>query len=156
MERELNDIMQFDLIVRVAEDGTITEPRDIHIYAELDVMPNGEDDFSISEGWELLKGFTGQYGYNGPVMHPSEFIGGGLERHIRETPGYYVTLVVSASCNYEKHTPLGYGGFPGSRVCSCGATCCEEPSTECTEDTGCDCEPAGWAIAYKPLETEGE
>jgi len=156
MAKDLNDIMQFDHVVMVAEDGTITDRLDIYCDAELNVMTNGEDDFYLPTGWELLKGFTGQYGYNGPVMHSSEYVGGGLERHIRETPGYYVVLIVYASCNYEKHTPLGYGAFPGSRECSCGATCCEEPSTDCTEDSGCDCEPAGWAIAYKPLETEGE
>lgn len=26
----------------------------------------------------------------------------------------------------EGHKPLGYGGFPGSRECECGATCCED------------------------------
>jgi hypothetical protein len=43
----------------------------------------------------LLDGFSGQYGYSGPIMHPSEFIGGGMERHIRETPGLYVAVVVT-------------------------------------------------------------
>ena len=131
MKRELNDTMEFDHVVMVAEDGTITEPRDIHVYADLNVAKDGTDEFDLSDGWELLKGFTGQYGYNGPVMHSSEYVGGGLERHIKETPGYYVSLVVNASCDY--------GG-----------------TTECNVDQGCDCEPAGWAIAYKPLETEGE
>jgi hypothetical protein len=131
MAKDLNDIMQFDHVVMVAEDGTITDRLDIYCDAELNVMTNGEDDFYLPTGWELLKGFTGQYSYNGPVMHPSEFIGGGLERHIRGTPGYYVSLVVYASCDYDG-------------------------TTDCTEDSGCECEPAGWAIAYKPLETEGE
>lgn len=154
MERELNEIMEFDHIIRVAEDGTITEPRDVDIYADLNVAPDGTDEFDLSDGWELLKGFTGQYSYNGPVMHPSEFIGGGLERHIRETPGYYVALVVEARCNYEQHTKT-YSQFGANLVCSCGGTYCEDEPTLCTEESGCDCFPAGWAVAYRPLETEG-
>lgn len=131
MDKPLNEIMEFDRVIMAAEDGTITEPVDVNVYADLNVTNDGTDEFDISEGWELLKGFTGQYSYNGPVMHPSEFIGGGLERHIRETPGYYVALVVEGRCDYDG-------------------------TTVCTEDSGCDCEPAGWAIAYKPLETEGK
>lgn len=125
MGKELNDIMEFDHIIRVAEDGTITEPRDIYGYFDLNVAMDGTDQFEMSDGWELLQGFTGQYSYNGPVMHPSEFIGGGLERHIRETPGYYVALVVNGSCDYDG-------------------------TTECDVEHGCECEPAGWAVAFKP------
>lgn len=33
-------------------------------------------------GWELVTGASGQYGYRGPVMHPSEYIGGGLADRI--------------------------------------------------------------------------
>lgn len=29
-----------------------------------------------------------------------------------------------------EHYTVGFGGFPGSRVCSCGATCCEEENDE--------------------------
>jgi hypothetical protein len=122
--KSLNDMMEFDHVVEVLEDGTVNETPGIFIYAELNVNPAGEDEFSLEEGWELLQGFTGQYGYRGPVMHPSEFIGGGLERHILETPGYYVALVVNAYCDYSGET-------------------------QCEEDSGCDCEPAGWAIAFK-------
>lgn len=53
--------------------------------------PDG-DDHSLETGWELLTGFTGQYSYNGPAMHPSEYIGGGLARHILDTPGLYTVL----------------------------------------------------------------
>lgn len=46
------------------------------------------------DGWTLLSGFTGQYGYRGPVMHASETIGGGLARHILSTPGDYAVATV--------------------------------------------------------------
>lgn len=123
MTKTLSDLMEFDHVIQVHGNGTITEPRDVYCYAELNVSTTGEDQFSLSAGWTLLTGFTGQHGYRGPVMHASEFIGGGLEQHILQTPGYYVVLVVNGYCDYEE--------------------------TDCSEDSGCDCEPAGWAIAYK-------
>jgi hypothetical protein len=46
-------------------------------------------------GWEALTGYTGQYGYNGPHMHASEYLGGGLARDILATPGVYVVVVVN-------------------------------------------------------------
>ena len=65
--------------------------------------PDG-DDHSLETGWELLTGFTGQYSYNGPGMHPSEYIGGGLARHISSTPGLYAVLYGDASW-YMAHKP---------------------------------------------------
>lgn len=129
MERSLNDKMDFDHIVTVDAEGNVTDSTEDEYFELTCVLgDDGEwhDEFSIPEGWELLSGFTGQYGYNGPVMHSSEFIGGGMERHILETPGHYVALVVESHCGYtEEH---------------------------CSEESGCDCEPAGWAVAYKPLD----
>jgi hypothetical protein len=131
MARSLNEIMEFDHIIRVNADGTITEDLDMSTmdsgsYFDLAVDEDGTDIFDMSAGWTLLSGFTGQYGYNGPVMHASEYVGGGLERHIRETPGYYVVLIVNA---LETH--------------------CED----CAEfEHAIADEPAGWAVAYKPLD----
>lgn len=126
MEKSLNDLMEFDHVITVHNDGSVTDSTE-YCYADLNVAQDGSDEFDLSAGWSLLSGFTGQYGYNGPVMHPSEFIGGGLERYILETPGHYVALVVEARCDYDG-------------------------STDCTVEAGCDCEPAGWAVAYKPLD----
>lgn len=102
--RTLNDRMEFDHVIQVHADGTITEPR--NVWAP-DVMVDTDADGSIlgqherdmiesvrAQGWELLAGFTGQHGYRGPLMHASEFVGAGLERHIRETPGLYVCVIV--------------------------------------------------------------
>lgn len=123
MERTLNEIMGFDHVVEIHKDGTITEPTGIYCDAVLEVLEDGTDSFYLPEGWELLKGFTGQYSYNGPVMHASEYIGGGLERHIRESPGLYCVLMVNANC--------------------------EGAEDGCSVEDGCYCEPAGWAIAFK-------
>lgn len=125
----LSSVMEFDHIVRVNADGTVSDTDmsvgDTGSYFDLNVAPDGTDEFELSEGWTLMSGYTGQHGYNGPVMHASEFIGGRMARDILSTPGYYVLLEVQADCN---------GTEDG-----------------CSIEDGCNCEPAGWAVAYKEL-----
>lgn len=82
----LNEIMEFDHVIEVHDDGSITEPRGIY-------APELYDSELVNDDWSLLNGFSGQYRYAGPIMHQSEYIGGGMERYIRETPGIYVALV---------------------------------------------------------------
>lgn len=89
--RPLTDIMEFDHVIRVHDDGRITAPRGIW-------APELHDGELDSAGWSLLDGFSGQYRYSGPIMHSSEFIGGGMETYIRETPGVYVSLVDYPVC----------------------------------------------------------
>ena len=61
-----------------------------------------------SAGWDgLLEGFTGQYGYRGPIMHESEGIGGGLESYILENPGWYCAVVVNDG-DSEDYEPCGW------------------------------------------------
>lgn len=81
----LNDLMEFDRVVRVHVDGSVSYPS----------LPHAPEltDGEVSPGWRLLDGYSGQYGYSGPIMHTSEFIGGGMERDILSTPGVYVALV---------------------------------------------------------------
>lgn len=81
----LDDLMEFDHVIYSYGDGANAEVTDIN-------TPYFEGEDCLEEGWELLQGFTGQYDYNGPAMHPSEYVGGGLARYILENPGYYVTL----------------------------------------------------------------
>jgi hypothetical protein len=140
-EDNLNAVMEFGHVIQVLQDGTVIDrvpsvygPESLDMEVDADGQSIHADDSDIkgqakSAGWELLTGYTGQYSYNGPVMHPSEYIGGRMARDILETPGYYVALVVEAPCNYEG-------------------------STDCDIEVGCDCEPAGWAVAFKPLEGE--
>ncbi|SIC58860.1 hypothetical protein [Mycobacteroides abscessus] len=126
----LNDKMQFDHIVRVLPDGTVIDsPRNDHFDSVEEILtPDGSSQDRIEgipEGWELLRGFSGQYNYHGPTFHQSEFVGGGLERHILETPGDYVCLVAS-----------GYR---------------EDGSQPEFED---DDRGYGWWIAYRPLDKD--
>jgi hypothetical protein len=106
-ERTLNDIMTFDQVIRVRPDGTI-EDNVPGVYAPQLYMQTADDEYgsilkeheddyikqAAGQGWEILSGWTGQYGYHGICLHASELVGGGLETHIRETPGLYVTLTV--------------------------------------------------------------
>lgn len=132
-EENLNDAMEFYHIIRVHADGTVTDsPEDPYLEEAVRsvlVDPEGwvwEDEINLPEGWSLLSGFTGQYSYNGPVMHVSEYIGGGIARYILETPGDYVALPMESDCGYTQE--------------------------HCSEESGCDCEPAGWVVATKPAE----
>lgn len=86
----LNDVMGFDYVVLSDGRGHV-HPTDVDAPA-LDGLY--DDDMQLADGWELLGGFSGQHGYDGPVMHESEFIGGGMERHIRSNAGLYVALIV--------------------------------------------------------------
>jgi hypothetical protein len=125
----LNSVMEFGHMIRVNVDGTVIDSPD-RPYMEVSTYKgdDGEwhDDFQLPEGWKLMSGYTGQYSYNGPVMHPSEYIGGRMATDILETPGDYVALVQESDC---------------------GGT--EE---NCDADSGCDCEPGGWVVAFKPAE----
>lgn len=132
-EENLNSVMEFGHVIRVAADGTVTEPKGTPYFDEALrsylTDPEGwvwEDEINLPEGWTLMNGYSGQQGYAGPIMHSSEFIGGRMARDILETPGDYVALVMESDCGYTQG--------------------------HCSEDVGCDCEPAGWAVAHKPAE----
>jgi hypothetical protein len=96
--RDLNDLMQVDHVVLVREDGTVADaPSSIYapdIYVghtgngkEYVLVQAHQNDWSVEYGWSR------QYNYAGPVMHPSEFIGGDVADHIMETPGLWAAVV---------------------------------------------------------------
>jgi hypothetical protein len=92
-------------------------------------MHSETDDFYIdSDEWEAFSvGYTGQHGYNGAVMHASEYLGGRLAEDILESPGTYVVCAVEVDCSDEDET-----------VCY--------DTVEDVRDYGCDCAPAGWIV----------
>lgn len=85
---KMNDLMEFDHVIQVHEDGTVTDGP-ANVWAP-DLF-NGE--IEQGSGWTLLDGYSGQSGYSGPVMHDSEYIGAAFERDILATPGLYVAIV---------------------------------------------------------------
>ena len=96
----LNEEMEFDHIVYSHGDGTISDVNpcvslwgpEIYTVEQEDGTWTEED---MEGPWSLLTGFSGQHDYSGGHMHDSEYIGGGLARHILETPGFYMAAEVT-------------------------------------------------------------
>lgn len=92
---ELNAVMDFDHVIRVDDDGNVHD--DVTgIYAP-DVRheyPDGDGIDISDDSWSLMNGYSGQDRYSGPIMHASEFIGGGMQTDILASPGYYAAVVV--------------------------------------------------------------
>lgn len=102
MSVALNDKMEFHHVVQVHADGSVTDgPAGLYapeVYVELDadgqMVSLNPNDIQIDKGWTLLNNYSGQQGYPGPIMHDSEYIGGGMERDILAEPGIYVAVTV--------------------------------------------------------------
>lgn len=117
----LNAVMEFDHVVRVDSDGTVTDA-EADIYAP-DVHDNLDGSVLVmsphgSKPWALMNGYSGQDRYAGPVMHASEYIGGKMADDILATPGLYVSVMVY--CNVE----------------------------DVEDDEDDDVNVSGWAVAY--------
>jgi hypothetical protein len=109
---DLNDIMEFEHVIRVDENGDVHEdvPSTRETWApELyheDVHPGDDLRTAVAPaGWEFLNGYSGQDRYPGPIMHSSEYIGGALERDILAEPGIYVAVVVECYPEDEDDYP---------------------------------------------------
>jgi len=93
----LNDNIDFDrpfTLVNVDDEhATIEFPEDVH---EPDVSLAGNSGaFDISsDKWRAVSGYSGQHGYSGPIMHVSEFLGGGMAEAIVQDGGTYVVVEV--------------------------------------------------------------
>ena len=89
---DLNALMEFDHPIQVHADGSVTDGLD-GIYA-----PSLMDRELDNPRWTFFSnGYTGQYGYHGPIMHNSEFIGGRLADDILAEPGIYCAVVADWS-----------------------------------------------------------
>ncbi len=113
-DRTLNDIMEIDHVIRVDAAGNVTEPRDV--WAP-DVSVSYDDNTGAStltvspDSWQLMNGYSGQDRYSGPIMHPSEYIGGGMERDILASPGLYVAVVVYDEDDYNESDGYAADGW---------------------------------------------
>lgn len=104
MTETLNDLMEFDHVVQVHEDGTVTDDvRGVYapelfvdITEDGDMLPDSERDmveYARDQDWSLEQGWTGQYSYHGAFFSNAEYVGGALEEYILSTPGYWVAVV---------------------------------------------------------------
>lgn len=86
----LDDLMQFDRVIEIREDGSIIDRHDIS-------APRLFDE-ALPAGWEFVTGgYSAQDQYKGPIMHESESIAGQLARDIFTAPGIYVSLIAHYS-----------------------------------------------------------
>jgi hypothetical protein len=76
--------------------------------SSIDGKSHVEIDGTAPDGYTmtLLNGFSGQYSYNGPVMHPSEYVGGGLASFMLENMSsegclYAITEIVDIDDLYS-------------------------------------------------------
>lgn len=129
--------IEFDSPFTVFEGGNVIAP--IGIYApivehceQIDYTING---YAENSDWEKFSvGYTGQYGYNGAVMHASETLSGRLAEDILSTPGTYVVCTVEVNCD------------DGECYMSCDDLEHDSDAKELRMTHGCDCEPAGWTV----------
>lgn len=99
MTVSLNDLMEFDHVIEVHKDGTITEPDYRSNPAVNPELNDGVLDQMLGESWRLVGNSRQQGG--GQIMHNSEFIGGRLADMILESPGLYVAIVCNWTCDCE-------------------------------------------------------
>jgi hypothetical protein len=95
----LRNVMDFDHVIEVHEDGTVTDAASAIWAPEVSVVGgdyrNPAIDAQSGRVWSLMTGYSGQYLYHGPIMHDSEYIGGRMADDILSEPGVYVAVVVS-------------------------------------------------------------
>lgn len=126
----LNDIMEFDHVIIVGSDGSIRDAPDRREFWAPEFDTETE---TVSDGWELMDGYSGQYRYAGPIMHPSEYIGGVMERDIRATPGVYVALTAE-----DPNPDNPPHGWVVARMYLC-ERCHAEPITDKVCGLGAEC-----------------
>lgn len=105
----LSAVMEFGSVIRVNPDLSVDVRPEIPgrtpeemavgtLDADGSCTPTFDQEVldELPDGWEPMRGYTGQYGAGSEsfIMHSSEFIGGRMARYILETPGLYVSIIV--------------------------------------------------------------
>lgn len=136
----LSEALDFDRVVHISAGGIISDA---------DSAPSAPEacdpdvNATTLDGWQLITaGLTGQYGYDGPWLHDSEVIEGGVERKIFDHAavnggGYYVAIYAQWSCTHDTHPTY--------------ADLTDEENAAAREGSHDDCETRieGWTVAYK-------
>lgn len=123
----LNSIMEFDHVIQVHEDGTVTDGPPGVYGPELTAISDEDGSHTADtdpdlirnaqrQGWELQTGWTGQYAYHGPCMHQSEYIGGALAKHILATPGLWVATVIEEDDGEATCWAFAYRSTPTEEI----------------------------------------
>jgi hypothetical protein len=103
----LDSMMQVDKVIHIDADEYVCENlRGVpapEVYVECDTEGNVISSASVwaqsrarEQGWSLLTGWSEYYLLGARfLMHPTEYISGGLAEHILSNPGYYCTVLVT-------------------------------------------------------------
>ncbi|MFI0265603.1 hypothetical protein [Streptomyces luteogriseus] len=168
---DLNAKMEIGHVVYIRKGGAVVDAINVHA-PEINCDYTGPfDDAQISDadeeamgesvksqGWTLETGWTGQYLYSGAIMHPSEFIGGKLAEHIRETPGLWVALSVELHPEDENAESESAGWVLAYREAvhyGYSRTACGDLPE--SEDGGCTTTvkevtcPVCWEVIHRPV-----
>lgn len=88
----LDNSIEFDTAFIVLPNGEYAETGE---YVPSVYNDSETDVYVESSQWKALTGYTGQHGYNGAVLHPSEYFGGDLLKDVSEDIGgeYALTVV---------------------------------------------------------------
>ena len=114
----LNRSIEFDSPFRVvgdlADGRTVIENRladvyapEVYLYVDREGNGVGEEEINLKDWreateWEPMNGYSGQYGYSGPTMHASEFVGGRMaEDVLADVGGVYVAVTVECQPNWD-------------------------------------------------------
>lgn len=137
---KLNEI-EFDTVFTVTDDGCVIDGP-AGVYA-----PNLMDEALDSESWEFWStGYSGQDSYRGPIMHNSEYLGGGMARDLLAQPGTYALVVAYWSPDDPEIPedfpvrPVPYSDAPGIATCgTCGLSWDDSIATSYTPTPAARC-----------------
>lgn len=145
--------IEFEHCFVLHSDGSITDA--VGVWAP-ECYHDDERDIDLCGGereWKALTGFTGQYGYHGAVMHPSEFIGKGIADYMlgmtEDGPVTFVLVVVECLPERRAATPAEVEAWLAGHQIDDGEP---EETPEGLEIVEREPEPAGWAILYRTVE----
>lgn len=97
-----NENINFDSPFIVLPNGEFAT---VNMYCPSVLTDKSTDVYIDDSKWVALTGYTGQYGYNGAVLHSSEYLGGGLLLDILEDVGtiYCLTVVYNPEEDQEEY-----------------------------------------------------
>src|SRR5699024_11906394 len=89
-EMPLNAMVEWDSAFRVNPNGT--GDTGVESAAANSLMTIAENTCAdeFDDVPEAVTGHSGQHGYSGPIMHPSEQLGGGMASDVLDSPGTYM------------------------------------------------------------------
>ena len=109
----LNSRVEFESAFRILSGSRIEDSLsevfapEVYLYVDKNGFAVSEEEIDMrpwyeATEWEVVNGYSGQYGCAGPTMHASEYLGGSMAKDVLEDVGS-IYMVVSVEClpNFE-------------------------------------------------------